>query len=406
MLMSLQKTLLIVGAGYEQLPAIQIAKAKGLWVLVTDLNPQAPGVEYADVFAQISTADKDANLAFAKANDIDGVMTLGSELAVPVVAHICETLHLPGLSKEVALKATNKNFMHQAFEAHAVSAPRAKKIVRMASLNEFIAECGWPVVIKPSDSSGQKGVGIFHQADKLQAALDEAISFSTDGAAIVEEYISGPEINVTAVVEAGNIHFLSFSHRVTAEPPHFGIAIEHRFPIGIDSALLEEVKITALKAIESIGLKDGIAYPQIIASPEKGAKILEIAARIPGGYMREMALLQSGVDMIEVVIDQAIGQFTTFKDYQKYPRYDSVMIKFLTELNVPGIKTISQVRGFIGRQTDQPGIFLSECRLSEGQVVPDLTSSSARFGAIITYGDSIVASQALLDQTLQSVVLK
>ncbi|WP_029407168.1 ATP-grasp domain-containing protein [Thiomicrorhabdus sp. Milos-T2] len=404
--MTQKKTLLIIGAGHEQVPAIQIAKSKGHKVWVTDYNPSAPGIQYADHFAEISTADKEANLALAIEAKIDGVMTLGSELAVPVVAHICEKMNLNGVSKETALKATNKNVMHDAFKSFSVPSSESQKIENLIELEAFVEKKNWPIVVKPSDSSGQKGIGIYDESSNLEQALIEAIKYSSDGSAIVEEYVNGPEINVTALVENGRVHFLSFSHRVTAESPHFGIATAHKSPIGLTDAMLLDVKNTALAAIESIGLKNGIAYPQIIASPDKGAKILEIAARIPGGYMREVALLQSGVDMIEVAIDQALDEFKGFKAYQSHPKYKSVIVKFLTELDLPGRQSVSLVSGFEGREDSMEGVFLSDCRLLPEDLIPDLNSSSARFGAVITYGDSIHETESLLERVLSRVVLK
>lgn len=403
--MAKQKVLLIIGAGFEQLPAIQLAKSMGYKVVVSDLNPDAAGVNYADEFGQISTNNKSDNLAFAKQHQIDGVMTLGSELAVPVVAYVAENLDLPGANIDTALKATNKNVMHRAFRQNSVPTPQSNRVNTLAQLKAFVEEWGWPLVIKPSDSSGQRGVTFLHEESPLEAALQEALHFSTDDYAIVEQYVSGPEINVTAIVQEGEIYFLSFSHRVTAEPPHFGIAIEHRAPVDISESALKSVREASEKAIRAIGLRNGIAYPQVIASPQ-GSKVLEIAARIPGGYMREVALICSGIDMIEVVIRQALSETLPIVDYIRHPSSESVLVKFITELDLPAdLKVMSQISGFEQVQK-MPEVFLANCRLKEGEAVPALDSSVARFAAIITCGDSIHASEKRLSEALNEIVLK
>lgn len=351
------KTLLIIGAGFEQLPAIQLAKSLGFRVVVTDMSEKAVGVEYADVFGKVSTADKEGNLAFAKAQAIDGVMTLGSELAVPVVAYVAEVLGLPAISPQTALAATNKNVMRERFEQYAVPAPQSKRISSMAELQTFLAQARLPLVIKPSDCSGQRGVEKLEADANFELALAEAVRFSSDGCAIIEEFVQGPEINVTAVVQDGDIHFLSFSHRVTAEPPHFGIAVEHRSPVDLSETQIEQLKDASRQAIKSIGLENGIAYPQLIVN-EHGAYVIEIAARIPGGYMREVAWLQSGIDMIEVAMRQALGEKLPIESYRKYPQYVSVIVKFLTELDLPDIKTLSVMAGFESVRED-PTIYLA-----------------------------------------------
>lgn len=400
-----QKILQIIGAGFEQVPAIKMAKTMGYKVVVTDCNPQAPGAILADVFAQISTHDKTGNLEFARAQKIDGVMTLGAELAVPVVAFVAEHLCLPGLSSATALKATNKNAMRQAFESLSVPTPSSQKVNNLVALEDFVKLHGWPIVIKPSDSSGQRGVGIYQSDADLSAALTEALQYSTDNSAIVEKFVTGPEINVTAVVQGGEVEFLSFSHRIIADSPHFGIALKHVAPTNLTQAALESVKQVSFLAIKAIGLDNGIAYPQVISS-QNGAQVIEIAARIPGGYMRDVALLQSGVDMVEVAILQAMGTPLAIKKYKKYPRYPVVIVKFLTELDLlPNQKTLHKVGSFEKNST-RPGVYLSYCSLKKGDKIPALTSSAGRFGAIITYAQTLAEAQNVLNQVLASVDLK
>ena len=401
--MKQQKTLLIIGAGFEQVPAIKMAKLMGHKVVVTDLNPQAAGVKFADDFGLVSTNDKQGNLIFAQQQKIDGVMTLGSELAVPVVAFVCEQLNLPGLSSETALKATNKNVMHEAFIAGGVPTPHSNKINQLSELQEFVESNGWPVVVKPSDSSGQRGIGIFHEGGDLAFALKDAVKYSSDGYAIVENYIDGPEINVTAAVQDGEIEFLSFSHRVTASSPHFGIAIEHRAPVAISSERLNQVKLAAIKAIKAIGLTNGIAYPQIISSVDRGAQVLEIAARIPGGYMREVALVLSGIDMIEVAIRQALNESLSLNEYAKSQPSEAVVVKFYTQLDLEeGVEKITEIAGFEEVIT-RPGVFLANCRLKALDEVPPLESSTARFGALIVRADSSEEVQTRLQKAMAAV---
>ncbi|MGO2074581.1 MAG: ATP-grasp domain-containing protein [Pseudoalteromonas sp.] len=402
--MKTQKTLHIIGAGFEQVPAIVLAKSMGHRVVVTDINPNAPGANLADVFSQISTNDVDNNLRFAQQQAVDGVMTLGSEQAVPVVAHIVNALKLPGLSKQTALAATNKNVMRECFRRFDVPSPKSKKIKTIEQLKLFIKIAQWPIVIKPSDSSGQRGVEFLSSESDLVMALTNAIKFSTDGFAIVEEFVEGPEINVTALVQHGEICFLSFSHRVTAPPPHFGIATEHRAPVDLPKQILASVRDASEKAIRAIGMENGIAYPQVIASPT-GAQVLEIAARIPGGYMRDVALVLSGIDMVEFAIRQALAEPLAISDYKRFKTYKSVIVKFLTELDLQAnTQTLTQINGF-EQVAIKPGIYLANCRLEIGDNVPTLTSSAARFGAIIIQAAELSEADNLLTEALNSVVL-
>jgi biotin carboxylase len=380
------KRLLIIGAGSEQLPAIRLARAFGLTVLASDRNPHAPGAAEAHHFAAISTDDKEGNLAWARALAIDGVMTTGSETAVPVVAHIAATLGLPGITPATAHLATNKNAMRDAFARHGVPAPASQAVTTLDEVVAFVKRHPLPLVIKPSDNSGQRGTTLVREPDDLPAALAAALEFAGDGRAIIESFIHGPEINVTAIVQQGEIEILSLSERITAAPPHFGIALQHLAPPRITPEMAMAIAEVSRAAIRAIGLHEGIAYPQLIAAP-LGPQVIEIAARIPGGYMREVALCQSGIDLIEVAMRQALGESLPFDAYRHHPRSAAVAVRFYTALDLPPqAVSVAEISGFDLAAT-HPGVVLAHSRLEAGSAIPPLTSSAARFGAIIVTAD-------------------
>lgn len=380
-----RKTLLVVGAGPDQLPAILYGKACGYRVVATDRNPNAVGRTHADGFAEISTSDKEGTLDFARRIGIDGIVTLVSETGVPVVAHVAAALGLPGISERTALLATNKNAMRAAFYAGGVPTPASMPVSSAAEVERFAAEHGFPIVLKPSDCSGQSGTTLLASGAEIAPALAEAIRFATDGRAVVEEFVPGPEINVTAVVHGGKAHFLSLSDRVTAAPPHFGIAIRHVAPPSLPDEMQAAVKEASEAAIRAIGMVDGIAYPQVIVGP-RGPRVIEIAARIPGGFMREVALLTSGVDMVRVAVDQAMGVPLALDRRDSPQRHAAVVVEFITELSVaPGLRTVSSIDGIPAVRASQ-GVVDVHCALKPGDAIPRLDSSRARFGAIITVG--------------------
>jgi len=376
----------IIGAGHEQVPAIRMAREMGCRVLVTDRNPGAPGVAEADLFEPVSTADKEGNLEAARRHGVQAVMTLGSETAVPVVARIASALGLPGISEDTAFKATNKNAMREAFVRHGVPTPTSRPVGSLPEAVEFTAAHGLPVVVKPSDCSGQRGTTRVDKEGALPAAIGDALRFATDGRAIVETFCEGPEINVTAAVSSGEVHFLSLSDRVTAAPPHFGIAIEHISPPCVGAEMAEAIQQASVRAIKAIGLRDGIAYPQVIAGPN-GPQVIEIAARIPGGHMREVALYRSGIDMIEIAILQALGHPDPLSVCRRNKVDAGLSVKFITELDFPE-HAGRPLKGIEGLEESRqcPGVRLARMYLAAGQPLPALDSSAARFGAIIAAG--------------------
>jgi biotin carboxylase len=377
--------LLIVGAGHEQVPAILKAQAMGLQVVVTDQNPDAPGMALADIHRVVSTDDREGNLAVGRELGIHGVMTIGSETAVPVVAHVAAALGLSGFSEATALAATNKNRMRECFAQFDVPTTESEPIETLEQAYSFVDRFGFPVVLKPSDSSGQRGTTLINDFSMLHEALADALHFASDAKAIIEKFYAGPEINVTAIVQNGIIRFLSFSERITAPPPHFGIAIEHVSPPALNSNELQAIRDACEKSIRSVGLKNGIAYPQVLHT-HNGPKVLEIAVRIPGGHMYEVALNTSGIDMIEFSILTAMGHPTPLSACTSHPTSAALSVLFLTELDLPCSNKAVESAIDTSEALAFPGVKLARINLVAGQKIPSLSHSGARFGAVMAVG--------------------
>jgi biotin carboxylase len=385
------KRLLIIGAGHEQVGAILMARDMGVEVIATDINPSAPGMGLAHHCRVVSTDNAAGNLEVANAFQIDGVITLSSETAVPVVAHIAEALGLPGYSSETAYWATNKNAMRERFALFDVPTPASQRISSLAQAQAFAHSHSGPIVLKPSDCSGQRGTHFVEHHEHLADALADALKYSGDGQAIVEVFHSGPEINVTAAVQNGVIHWLSFSDRITAESPHFGIALEHRMPSRVGPQAEESIRQASERAIRSVGLRDGIAYPQVLWTAE-GPKVLEIAVRIPGGHMADVAMHTGGIDMVEFTIRQALGESDPYGACKRHPRQKALSVRFMTSLDVPDTEhQITAIQGF-KEAAEVPGVEWVSCHIQPGGRIPALAHSGGRFGAVLAFADT--SSQA------------
>ncbi|MFT6245442.1 MAG: biotin carboxylase [Salibacteraceae bacterium] len=390
------KKILIIGAGVEQAPAIQMAKDLGYHVLTSDYNPDAPGMRIADQSFVISTDDKEGNLEVAIQNQINGVMTLCSETAVPVVGYICEKMGLKGFSEDTALKSTNKGSMRIAMEENRVPMPARAHIDLFSEAEEFTSEHSGPWVLKPSDSSGQRGTNLVSERSKLLESFEEAKEYSTDDKVLIDQFVGGQEINVCAVVKNGEVHVLSLADRNTLPSPYFGIAINHIAPPALSTEEIDQVLEVVEGSIKAIGLENGIAYPQIIVSKD-GPKLIEIAARIPGGYNREMAMNLSGVDMIKAQILLALDEDFSVQELVESPKHKSSGVKLLTSVDYPELvgATLKQIEGK-EKVLAIPGVQACHFHIQTGDVIPHLENSVGRFMAIIAVGESKEEVQNIL----------
>lgn len=309
----MSKHLMIIGAGPNQIPAIRMARSRGYRVTVTDFDPNAVGFAEADHHGVVSTRDADATVAFARAlhdkEPLDGVMTLASESAVSV-ASVAEELGLPGTSRESAWLATHKVDRQRTFAAANIPAPGFQAA---SSLEEGVAAAdrlGWPVVVKPADSAGSRGVRLVRDWQGMAAAVDEIRDVSGQVEFLVEEYLEGTEHSIEGVVLNGEVFWAAISDRNYDDkhryPPYF-LEDGDTLPSLVGEAVAEEIRSVSTQAVRALGIHWGPVKGDIIVSRD-GPRVLEMAARLSGDYFcYETIPLHNGIDLLAVVMDMAVG---------------------------------------------------------------------------------------------------
>ena len=299
------KRLLVVGASVLQVPAIKKAKEMGLQVAVADYDPRAVGIQYADRYFNVSTIDQEGVYQAAKAFGADGMMTLATDMPMRAVAYACRRLGLAGISYETAVRATDKGEMIRAFEAAGVAHPMYR-IARGGAL-EVREGLTFPLVVKPTDSSGSRGVTLAHDAAELSAALRYSAANGRSGDVIVEEYMRGPEVSVEVMVCRGKAQVLQITDKLTTGAPHF-VEMGHSQPSRLEEETQAAIRDLACRAALAVGIENGPAHAEIIVTKD-GPKMVEIGARMGGDCIAShLVPLSTGVDMVGGVIRMALGQ--------------------------------------------------------------------------------------------------
>jgi biotin carboxylase len=303
------KNILILGGGTMQIPAIKIAKKKGWNVIVADGNPDAEGKSLADYFENIDLKDKEKMTEIASnykmQHGLDGVFTAGTDFS-STVAFVAESLKLPGISYETALNSTDKFRMRKIFTEAQVPSPRFVGLTRSDDPVSVLYKLAFPLVVKPVDNMGARGVRLVNGKDDLKAAAAAALLLSRNGMAIVEEYMEGPEVSVDAVVWRGQISICGIADRHIAFSPYF-VELGHTMPTELPSNTIESIISVFRKGITSLGIIDGTAKGDIKIT-NRGPMIGEIAARLSGGYMSGWTYpYSSGVEVTEAALNIAVG---------------------------------------------------------------------------------------------------
>src|SRR5919204_817616 len=241
-----KRTVLFVGAGRHQRRAIQRAKELGLRVAAVDRNPDAPGLQEADIAKVVDFRDVDAVADAGRRHGVDGVLTVSADRAVPVVAAVAEQLGLPGIGTATAHLMTHKVAMRRRLGEAGVPQPRFAAVRTLSETRRAAGEVGFPAVLKPADSGGQRGVFRVESPDEIDAHLHEALAASPTGEAILEEFVDGIEMNGIVLARNGETIPLTLSDRLRPPGVGFGVGWIHVYPATVYGEQLEESERVAV----------------------------------------------------------------------------------------------------------------------------------------------------------------
>jgi biotin carboxylase len=299
------KKLIIIGANNFQLPLILKAKEMGIETHVFAWENGAVGKTYADYFYPISITDKDQILEIATKIKPDGVLSIGSDLASITVNHIAHNLGLTGNSPECTLVTTNKFIMRQLLTEKGLPCP----LYRKADQREIpdIEMFSFPIIVKPTDRSGSRGVTKVETKEDFETAINRAIEESFAKEAIVEEFIEGLEYSVEMISWKGNHYFLQITEKETTGPPYFVEMGQHQ-PARFDDELQNKIQEVIKKTLTALGIENGASHSEIKITPDGEIFIIEIGARMGGDYIgSHLVRLSTGYDFVKGVIEVALG---------------------------------------------------------------------------------------------------
>jgi biotin carboxylase len=382
---TLETTVLFVGAGRHQRRALVRIKELGVRIVAVDRNSEAPGLSVADAAEVVDFANVADVAEVGRRHGVRGVMTFAADRAVPVVAAVAETSGLPGIGTETAHLMTNKIAMRRRLADAGVPQPRFAAIRHVREVRAAADAVGFPAVLKPADSAGQRGLFLVASVDDVERYLHAALAQSTDEEAILESYHPGLEVNGLLVARGGDVTVVTLSDRRRPPGAGFGVALAHVYPSTLFGDALAEVERVGRSTVHALGLRDGIAYPQVIWGDDGVARLIEVAARIPAGQMDSVARYGVGVDLVEIALRQALGQPVP-DDLVQPERQQPMAISFLTAAPGPlptgklvSVSGLDKVLAF-------PGVVEADLYFQEGETIRPVRVDGDRRGYVIALG--------------------
>jgi len=300
------KTILIIGAGFLQSFVIIKAREMGYRTVAIDKNPHAIGFELADKHGVVDIIDLNGCLEFAKANEIDGVMTAATDYGVLSAAYIAQELKLPGLDFEVAKVIKNKYLVRRTlFENRVDSVSQYYLINDMSELTHIKDKVKYPVMIKPCDGSGSKATKRVDDIVELENSCKEAMNASLIGKVLIEDFIRGKEYGVESFVYNGEVHVLGVMGKYMTSPPDYA-ELGHYFPSQLP--IEDKVKDVVRKSIKALGINFGAVNMDVLITEEGRICIVDVGARMGGNLIGSHIIpLGTGIDYMGNLIRAAVG---------------------------------------------------------------------------------------------------
>ncbi|TGL47797.1 ATP-grasp domain-containing protein [Leptospira meyeri] len=391
------KTILIIGGGLLQVPIIQTAKTMRLHTVVADMNPSSIGFQIADEAIVMSTKDVEGMVReskkFVQNTQIHGVITAGTDASMTVAA-VASALQLPGIRFVDAEAASNKVKMRQRLKEFGMPIPRFAAVWSLQDAKDALDSLTFPLVMKPADNMGARGVIKVNHKDDLTNAFRHAKKFCPTGELILEEYMEGPELSVDALAFQGQIRMTGIADRIIEREPYF-IEVGHNMPSAMPKEVLDEVERVMAGGMRALGIHLGAGKGDIKVTKE-GVKIGEIAARLSGGFMSAFTYpLSTGVNLNRAALLISLGETPDNLD----PVISRVSIE-RSLLSKPG-KLVSI--GGVEETKKIDGVSEVFIQSKPGDIIKEPTNNIDKSGHVIIVADNLKEANLVFEKVKETI---
>ena len=372
----MKKNLVIIGANEFQNPLILRAKEMGYTTHVFAWQCGDVGEQTADYFYPVSIVEKERILDICRAIRPVGVVSIGSDLASITVNYVAEKLGLVCNGMDSAMRATNKHLMRLAFEKAGLPSCRSVPVESAGDFQKY--GFSLPVIIKPTDRSGSRGIFKVQREEDLPSAIELARAHSFEKQVLMEEFAEGREYSIEYVSWQGEHRFLACTEKFTTGAPLF-VETGHLQPAyHMDESVLGKIKALVPQILDCLGVRYGASHTELKIDSRGEIKIIECGARMGGDCIgSDLVHLSTGIDYVAACVDIACG---------KAPKL---------EPEFPG--RVSAVRFIFGEDDLRALEYVREnypdaiCRVSD--ILPidgrEISDSSTRYGCYILVSDTM-----------------
>ncbi len=369
-----KKSILIFGVGELQCSIIRRAKLKGLYTVGIDPFAEAVCRDECDAFEIIGGQDFEGTLAVAKKYNVSAIVTAATDKPLVMMARVAAELKLPFFSEETARWSTDKLQMKLRFIEGGV--PCAKG--RLISKTEDAAGLDFPIIVKPRDNSGSRGVKLCRSQEELQGCLNEAFEVSKLDSVLIEEVIEGQEYSIESLHYEGKTEVLQFTEKKTTEFP-YNVELGHRQPANLTDDQKQAIRDIIGKIAACMKFENCPSHTELKIN-DHGIFVIETSPRLGGDYITSTLVpLSTGINMEDCLLDIAMGQSVDVMT-GRVDRASGVCFFSLPE------GTVKRIDPQISEISSWSGVKHFNLKLHEGDRINKITSSLNRYGEFIVDG--------------------
>lgn len=365
-----KKAILIFGLGELQKSIINRAKQMGLYIVGIDPCEDAVCRNEVDAFEVVGGQDFEKTIAVACKYNIAAVVTAATDKPLVMMARVAKELGLQFYSEETAIWSTDKYQMKQRFIEYGIPCARGR-VIKSA---EEAKDLDFPLILKPRDNSGSRGVILCRNIDELSIAMNEALQYTCMDSVLVEEFIKGSEYSIESLHYNGKSEVVQFTEKRTTPFP-YNVELGHIQPANISEAHQKEICTIISKIGKALKFENCPSHTELKIN-DRGIFVIETSPRLGGDYITStLTPLSTGVNVEDQLLHIALGEQVDCTP--KHSQYSGIrFFSFDTDSVISAIPDKSFVLGW-------PHVIDYSFKLKVNESVHQITSSLNRYGHII-----------------------
>lgn len=385
-----QLKILFLGGAYSQIPIIQEAKNRGYYIITCDYLPNNPGHKFADEYHDVSTTDIKGVLLLAQKVNADLIIGYASDPAAPVVAYVSEKLGLPGNSYESVRILSEKDLFRQFMHQHGFNVPQVITLTDNENSKDILNFLTFPYIIKPTDSSGSKGVSKVENVEQIEHAVNYAFGFSRNRRIIAEEYIDNVngDIHGDGFVIDGELVFSCLGDHIYNKATNPFNPIGTTWPSSKPPEIIKKIESDVARLVKSSGFKNGPINIEARINSEGKHFIMEIGPRSGGHFVPQAIYYATKFDMVKAYLDVLSKKLIILPQKQiQFSAYYAIHSDF--EGILKSIKMKQEIQPFIKE-------FHQYIQL--GEKVKPFQGANAAIGVILMVFDNRIKMETILSK--------